>query len=177
MWNVALCKRLDIYRKESMIVSVSHTSVIMVRNAVGAIIYNDENQYLLVHKIRRMEGGPVNMDSWDFVKGGVKKGESFLCAVIRELKEETGSEAYIIEKEYEDMIEFDFPYEVTKKNGYQSQQTKMYLVKYCGNYDDLNVDGKEISELSFFPEQHILTKLENPETEHFWMRYLGGSLK
>lgn len=42
----------------------------MIRKAVGAIVYDNEDRYLLVHKVKVMDGkdSKIQMDSWDFDK-------------------------------------------------------------------------------------------------------------
>ncbi len=53
-----------------------------IRHAVGAIIVQN-NEYLLVHKVKQMEGldGPISIDAvWDFPKGGVHPAETLLNA-------------------------------------------------------------------------------------------------
>ncbi len=70
----------------------------MIRKAVGAIAYDNEDRYLLVHKVKVMDGkdNQIQMDSWDFVKCGIQTGENALEAVKRELCEEPGCTNYII---------------------------------------------------------------------------------
>ena len=72
-----------------------------IRNAVGAII-TQNNEVLLVHKVKSMdvtEKPKIIQGSWDFPKGGVLSSDTTLEeALMRELKEETGSVHYKIEK-------------------------------------------------------------------------------
>lgn len=149
----------------------------MIRKAVGAIIVDENDSYLLVHKVKIKDGKIVKiMDAWDFVKGGIKEGESPRQAIVRELWEETGHENYKIEKEYGEKISFDFPNFMSEINGYESQETTMFLVKYSGNKHSLNAIDDEIDEVIFFEKRVILEKLNTRETKEFWNKYLDNSL-
>ncbi len=81
----------------------------MIRKAVGAIIYDKEDRYLLVHKVKVMNGkeNVIHLDTWDFVKGGVKAGEDNQDAIKREIWEETGCKSYEIEKVYQEKLCFE----------------------------------------------------------------------
>ena len=59
-----------------------------IRRAVGAVIRNGDDRFLLVHKVKVMDaedGKKRQMDSWDLPKGGVKAGETVEDAIRREV--------------------------------------------------------------------------------------------
>ena len=89
-----------------------------IRKAVGAIIKTG-NKFILVHKVKIMnsKNGPEDIPGrWDFPKGGVKSSDMNLNkAILRELKEETGSDQYKIIKEFNEKISFQFP-QISKRN-------------------------------------------------------------
>ena len=67
-----------------------------VRQAVGAIVTCGE-QFLIIHKtkINTVKGKQAIKGEWDFVKGKIEKQDrSPEAAILRELKEETGSEQF-----------------------------------------------------------------------------------
>ncbi|WP_096153589.1 MULTISPECIES: NUDIX hydrolase [Bacillus] len=121
----------------------------MIRIAVGALIKNRKNEYLLVEKVKYGEdaGVKVKMKSeWDIPKGGVKKeDESLEAALLRELKEETGSEEYKIFKQYSNKLEFIFPKKVQYQLGYERQLTTIFLVEYTGEDPILIPNDDEIN--------------------------------
>jgi 8-oxo-dGTP diphosphatase len=59
-----------------------------------------ENEYLILKR------SPYNHvpDRWEFVYGGIKKGESKKSAILREVLEETGQEG-VIKKKYRTVLE------------------------------------------------------------------------
>jgi 8-oxo-dGTP pyrophosphatase MutT (NUDIX family) len=68
-----------------------------VRYAVGAIIFDEEQNFLLLKR------NPLRYQGWGFVKGGVDEGENDLQALGREIMEEIGisiSLEKIIDMEY-----------------------------------------------------------------------------
>jgi putative (di)nucleoside polyphosphate hydrolase len=93
----------------------------MIRKAVGAIITQGD-EILLVHKVKMMDGkkGPEQTQGqWDFPKGGVLPSDENLSnALLRELREETGSTQYRIIKQFEKKICFEFPKLLKEKLGF-----------------------------------------------------------
>lgn len=148
----------------------------MVRKAVGAIIVDEKDNYLLIHKVEIKDSRiEKNMDAWDFVKGGIKTGESSRQAVVRELWEETGSEEYVIEKQYSEKISFNFSPSVSEINGFSSQETTMFLVRFKGVKTNLKANDDEIDEVKFFDKAVIREMLSTQETIDFWDKNLYKS--
>jgi len=81
-----------------------------IRQAVGAII-RQEQEYLLVHKVKGMDGphGSRSIPGiWDFPKGGIQSGETASEAILREVREETGGVCYRIIEQFAETIDFAF---------------------------------------------------------------------
>jgi putative (di)nucleoside polyphosphate hydrolase len=150
----------------------------MKRKAVGAIIYDKDGKYLLVHKVKIMDGKvkEIHMDSWDFVKGGVKAGENDFDAVKREIWEETGCRTYEIEKIFKEKLCFKFAKEISSKIGFSSQETTMFLIRYLGDKKELNSADGEIDSIMCCKKEEVLDRLTNIETKDYWIKYLHGSL-
>lgn len=147
----------------------------MIRQAVGAIVYK-EDQFLLVHKIKitTKSGSEKIKGEWDFIKGGIEDSdESPRHAMLRELKEETGSTDFIIRKEFDEKICFEFPEKIGMKIGYEHQQTTMFLVEFTGCKENLSPMDEEISELQFFEENEVLVKLTHNDTRSFFKKNLS----
>ncbi len=145
----------------------------MIRKAVGAIVkYNDK--FLLIHKVKIMDAGdaPIEIEGeWDFPKGGIKLDDLDLKkAILRELKEETGSNQYLIIKEFKEKITFTFPPAIRDKSGYQSQETTMFLVEYVGDINDLNPQDEEIDEIYFISKEEVMKKLHHQEMKDFFLK-------
>jgi len=69
-------------------------------------------------------------DAWQFVQGGIDKGEAPKEALIREIEEEIGTSEVEILSEYPEWISYDFPSRVAKKmKPYIGQTQRYYLVR------------------------------------------------
>lgn len=148
----------------------------MIRKAVGALVLQ-KNEVLLVHKVKMMESktGPEQIiGEWDFPKGGVKSSDlNVKEAILRELKEETGSSAYNIIKEYDQKICFTFSPLVQRKIGYKDQETTMFLVEYTGDRFDLHPQDEEISQVVFFPKSNVLDTLYHEDSKRFYREFVS----
>ncbi len=141
-----------------------------IRNAVGAIIIDAMNKVLLVHKsnICICKEGNISTDSWDFIKGGVKHNEAMLDALKREIFEETGIERFVIKKEFENKIGFEFPQDLKKITGYDMQKMTMYLVQIDERPEVLRCTDDEIDGYEFVDMDRVSEKLTQKETQDFW---------
>jgi putative (di)nucleoside polyphosphate hydrolase len=134
-----------------------------IRKAVGAIVFQN-NEYLLVHKVKSINTKTDIPGHWDFPKGGVQDSDKdFEAAVLRELREETGSSQYNIVREYDKKIKFNFP----KGHKYDCQETHMFLVEYLGNKSDLKPQDEEISDVRFYNKDELIQILDLKETSVF----------
>lgn len=142
-----------------------------VRTAVGAIIYQ-YNEVLLVHKVKSMNmdhGVKNTIASWDFPKGGVLPTDSSLEeAILRELREETGSQNYRIVRKFADEISFHFP----KGHPFDRQVTVMFEVEYLGDRTDLMPIDEEIAEVRFYEKDCLIQVIWLDETIEFIKRNL-----
>lgn len=72
-----------------------------------------------------------DMDNiWQFPQGGIDEGEDPKSAVLRELKEEIGTDEVEIIAEHPEWLSYDFPEKVAKKMyPYDGQSQKYFLVR------------------------------------------------
>lgn len=137
--------------------------VIKIRKAVGAIVFQDD-EYLLVHKVKSIDCNENIVGHWDFPKGGLKESDIDLeTAILRELKEETGSNNYRIIKKFDKKICFVFP----KTHKYDKQETVMFYVEYLGDRGDLKSQDDEIDYVKFYSKGEIMSVLCFEETREF----------
>ena len=146
-----------------------------IRRAVGAIVQR-EGQFLLIHKVKMMNSlnGPEKINPrWDFPKGGVKSSDIDLnSAILRELKEETGSENYAIKKMFEDTIVFQFPDKIKEKIGFDSQEVTMFLVDFLGHPSELKSQDEEIDDIRFFSKEEVLNMIEFEDSRSFFKNHV-----
>lgn len=114
--------------------------------SVGGIVFNQAGQVLLVFSGSRKY--------WGFPKGLVDPGQSAQEAALREVKEEGGVDAEIIEKVGDSQYVYTHP-ETEEK---VFKVATFYLMKYLsGNPQD---HDWEIAEAGFFSSEEALKKLK-----------------
>ena len=74
-----------------------------LRNGVGIVLLNKENKVFVARRI----DNPKNF--WQMPQGGVDKGEDFLPAAYRELKEETSISDVKLIKEIDGILTYELP--------------------------------------------------------------------
>ena len=107
-----------------------------LRSGVGIIVLNKENKVFVGKRI----DNPKNF--WQMPQGGVDKGEDFLSATYRELKEETSIENVKLIQEINGTITYELPDHllgIIWKGKFKGQKQKWFLMRYLGNDEDINV--------------------------------------
>lgn len=134
------------------------------RIAIGAIIkYN--SKFLLVkktaeHDVKSSEFHPYI----DFLKGGVKEGESLTQALKRELKEEINAteDIYDIIAFVEKPLIFKFK----NSSKYDEQETWFFIIQ-LHDYLELDANPDEVGEMYLVDYETMLNSLEFEETKEF----------
>jgi putative (di)nucleoside polyphosphate hydrolase len=114
-------------------------NVLPMRTGVGIILLNMDNQ-VFVGKRRDNPG-----DKWQMPQGGVDKGEDFLTAMKRELREETSIKNIEILKEIKKMYEYELPKKligIIWKGKFRGQTQKWYIVRFLGMDSEININTK-----------------------------------
>ena len=127
------------------------------RRGFFCIIYRKEKnkiQYLLLKRKLHWKG-------WEFLKGGIEKGESILESLKREIKEETGQKPFNIKKH-----KLKGKYKYNGKLVDRTKITHQSYVLYSAEIEDVNmkidkrehsgyrwVDYKKALELLTWPNQ------------------------
>jgi len=99
--------------------------------------------------------------AWQFPQGGINEGESPKEALLRELKEEIGTDEVEIIAEYPEWICYDFPNNKSnKKYPYKGQNQKYFLVKLKKDaIINLNIeDEPEFEDYTFVTEAELFKK-------------------
>ena len=96
-----------------------------LRSGVGIVILNKENKVFVGKRI----DNPKNF--WQMPQGGVDKGEDFLSAAYRELKEETSIENVKLIQEINGTITYELPDHllgIIWKGKFKGQKQKWFLM-------------------------------------------------
>ena len=95
----------------------------------------------------------IDIDAWQFPQGGIDKGENPKEALLRELKEEIGTDEVEIIAEMPEWLSYDFPKMIAKKMyPYDGQIQKYFLVRLKPNAKiNLNTKIPEFKEYKFVP--------------------------
>ena len=107
-----------------------------LRNGVGIVLLNKQNKVFVAKRI----DNPKNF--WQMPQGGVDKGEDFLPAAYRELKEETSISDVKLIKEIDGILTYELPENllgIIWKGKYKGQKQKWFLMRYLGEDKDINI--------------------------------------
>lgn len=114
------------------------------RQGTVAYILNKENKILLVQK------NIFKRNEWDGPGGGIDEGETADETIIRELKEELGSNKFKIIKCSQNIDKYNWPKEIIEKRflehgkTYKGQIRKQYLVEFFGEDEEIKIQEEEI---------------------------------
>lgn len=111
--------------------------------AVGGILINDKKQTLLREPSDHYEGYV-----WTFAKGGIDSGENLETAAIREVYEETGYRAEIIEK-------------IPKLFRTRNTTTLFYLMKPVGRHSKFGWETQSVKWVSLDEADSYIAQTKN----------------
>ena len=109
------------------------------RPCVGLMLLNAEGGIF----VGMRNDGP--MDAWQMPQGGVDEDEDPRDAALRELWEETGVTADLVEiiAETEGWLPYDLPHDIVPKiwkGRYRGQEQKWFLLRFTGRDDQINIE-------------------------------------
>ncbi len=110
-----------------------------LRIGVGAIVLNSENKIFVGKRV----DNPI--DKWQMPQGGVDKGENFISAMKRELKEETSIQNIKILKQIDQWFEYELPKNllgIIWKGKFRGQKQKWFVVRFVGKETEINLKTK-----------------------------------
>ena len=131
-------------------------SELPLRNGVGIVVLNKDNKVFVAKRI----DNPKNF--WQMPQGGVDKGEDFLRAAYRELKEETSIKSVELINELDGTITYELPDRllgIIWKGKYRGQRQKWFVMRFTGNDSEININTKNPEFLEWkWIELDLITK-------------------
>ena len=82
-------------------------------------------------------------DHWQMPQGGIDGGKNPREAVLRELREEIGTDKAEIIAEHPDWLKYDLPPEISRKiwgGRYRGQMQRWFALRFTGRDEDIRLD-------------------------------------
>lgn len=139
------------------------------RPCVGLMVLNADGKVFVGQRIDRkkaMWDGKQVQDAWQMPQGGVDKGEDPRAAALRELWEETGISADLVEvvAESDGWLPYDLPHDIVPKiwkGRYRGQEQKWFLLRFTGRDEQVNIatDEPEFSEWMWLEPTELVERI------------------
>lgn len=126
------------------------------RKNVSALVFKG-NKYLLI-SYAWQDG-----DYWKMPQGGVNDGETKKQALMRELKEELGTDKFKILKQFPFSHQYDWD-EVNLKvprNKLRGQKQTFFLVEFIGNDGEIKLDKNELKDYCWVTKDELLERVDS----------------
>jgi len=130
------------------------------RPCVGVMLINAQGQIFAAQRL------DATIAAWQMPQGGIDEGEKPRVAALRELSEETGVKAGLVEfiAKTDDWVTYDLPPELLGKiwgGKYRGQRQKWFLFRYLGSDDQINIatDHPEFSEWRWISAEELISSI------------------
>ena len=121
-------------------------STLPYRRGVGIMLRNGAGEVLVGSRI------DMQSDAWQMPQGGIDEGETPKQAVLRELREEVGTDKAEVLGEMDDWVTYDLPKHligVAFHGKYKGQRQKWFALRFTGQEGDIDLTAHEPEFSSF----------------------------
>lgn len=114
---------------------------------VGAALFSNAGKVLVA---RRADLPANNPHPWQLPQGGIDGDEDPERAVLRELREEIGTDAVTVIGQLDGWLTYDFPEAVLAKFGarHRGQKQRWFALRFLGSDDMIRLDADKHQEFS-----------------------------
>ena len=126
------------------------------RKNVGALVFKG-NKYLLISYAWQADS------YWKMPQGGVNDNETKRKALMRELKEELGTDKFKILKQFPFSHQYDWD-EATVKvpgNKFRGQKQTFFFVEFIGKDSEIKLDENELKDYCWVTKDELLKRVDN----------------
>jgi putative (di)nucleoside polyphosphate hydrolase len=113
-----------------------HPSDLPYRPCVGAMVFNNQGRVFVGKRIDQ------SIEAWQMPQGGIDEGESPQQTLLRELKEEIGTDHVAILREHAGWLTYELPEHllgVAWEGRYRGQRLKWFAVRFLGADSEIDV--------------------------------------
>ena len=112
------------------------------RPNVGAALFNRDGLILVARRADLRATG-TSAGTWQLPQGGIDAGEDPRAAVLRELREEIGTDRAEILAEHPDWLSYDLPPHLIGRalgGRYRGQRQRWFALRFVGSDADIRLD-------------------------------------